>query len=154
MSAEATLVTALLTNGDLTDVLTGGIYSYKALGEKGLVPHNPACSAASTLTTGLYLMNPCLVVNVRNDRPDYQRSDTDTQETSWTGDAGLWFYQERGHDDITDAAELVYAQLQSRVFAGLGLCQLVSVLDNQTAPEFDNVTLRRDNYRFKRIKRT
>lgn len=154
MSVESTLVTYLTTLDDLTDILTGGIYSAQALGSKGLTAGNAACEDAFETVNGMSILLPCLVVRVRQDAPDYERYDGYTQETSWQGTAELWFYQDRGHDTLNSASEEAYAALHAKSLAGIGYVRRAQTgIEGTFAPEFQNVSLRRDDYLFKRVKR-
>jgi hypothetical protein len=151
--AESEFKTLITAEDNITDILTGGVYTFKELGRKALAANNPVCAAAYEVVNGMTFMKPCMVIRVRFDTPSYARHDADTQETSSDGVVEFWLYQHDGYDDIDAAAALLRPLLSSRVNSGIGLTRYAQSLQNLVAPEYDNASMRRDDYQFKRVLR-
>lgn len=149
---EHEIVEFLNADPILLAVLTGGVHSFEHLGKPGLTHKN--IPAAFTLTNGMYLIKPSLVVRATDDVDTYFRHDPDTQETSTDTVIRLWFYQYDGYDVINSASNRCRTLLHSRVLANIGYLRRTQSERGGVAPEFDNVSLRIDEYLAKRVIRT
>ena len=154
MTPDETFQQIFEADAPLMALLTGGVYTFAELGLQGLVASNPVCADAFSTQNGMSIIQPCMVIRTRTDVPTYTRHDADQQETSHDGSISFWLYQYDDFGSIDAAADLVYGLIHTRVFSGLGLVLRVNALLNQIAPEFENTSLRREDYQFRRIKRT
>lgn len=151
---ESNLVTLYKAQVPLATILTGGIFSSKALGAKGLVPGNPLCATAFETVNGFVTIKPCLVVREVTGTPTAARFDKPTGAHSENVIYSHWFYQYDFYDLIDVAAELVEALVKHSAFPNIGYLMPVLRRSGLIAPEFQDVALRIDDYRVKRVKRT
>lgn len=140
-------------NTAIMTLLTGGIYTFAELGPSGLVKSNPVCASAFTTSNGISVIKPCGVIRVRVETPNAFRSDSNTREAAFDGVVEFWLYQDKNYDVINSVSVKISRLLRLRAFSGIGLVQSAGSLSNLVAPEFQNVSLRRDDYRFKYVDR-
>lgn len=153
MNNEDRFKAILEADATILGYLTGGVYTFTELGRDGLVHTNNVCAGAFQLQYGIPTIRPCVVIRIRTDTPTYVRHDGDTQQTSYDGVVEFWFYQFDDYDQIDLAADRLYTLLSSRVFAGLGYVRPLPAQPRLIAPEFENTSLRREDYQFRRVKR-
>ena len=151
---EDELVALYEAQAPIVAILTGGIYSSKALGNKGLVPGNPLAAAAFEEINGFQLLKPCLVVREVIDTPTSVRADQPTRARSVDTAVSNWFYQYEFSDQIDAASALIDDLVTHHVFPNIGYLMPVLKRHGLIAPEFQDVSLRIDDYRVKRVKRT
>lgn len=140
-------------NAPIMALLTGGVYTFAELGPAGLVPGNTVCADAFTLVNGINVINPCMVIRLRSDIPNFFRADSGSREIAYDGNVEFWCYQDKGYDTISSIAEKLLFLIGLKTFDGLGMVQPLGDLTNLVAPEFRNVSLIRSDYRIKRVKR-
>jgi hypothetical protein len=146
---EEEIVNLLSSDAPLITLLTGGIHGFEDMGKPGLTHKN--VPSAFTLINEMYQIKPSLVVRVADDVETYARHDSDTQETSADTIVRLWYYQYSDYDTIHAAAKECRRLLHSRVNANIGYTRRLNVERGLVAPEFDNVSLRIDEYLVKRV---
>lgn len=134
-------------------LLTGGVYIFSELGKAGLAPSNSVCAAAFEVVNDMTQIKPCVVIRVRLNNPTFDRSDSDSQEIAYDGIVEFWLYQDSGYTTIDSVSGKLRSLLSARSFDGIGLVQPFSSLPNLVAPEFRDISLRRDDYRFRYVDR-
>lgn len=153
MSIESLVKDIVVGHTPIMNLLTGGAYTFEELGMLGLSPNNPACVSAFEKVNGLTRIRPCVIIKVRSETADFERHDVNRQITSYTGYIEFWLYQYSLYTVINAASDELDKLFTSRTYAGVGLVRPTINFPNLVSTEFDNVSLRRNEYSFKRIKK-
>ena len=153
MSIEDALRTLLLADAPLMTLATGGVYSYDDLGQRGFVPKNPVCATAFVTVNTLITVRPSIIIRDRSETTNNQRFDTISRETSTQGVVEFWMYVSGRHATLETLSVAVWKVLHGKIFPTVGQLFNQQQLKGIYAPEFDNVSLRREDYSYKRLKR-
>lgn len=124
MAREDDFKALLIADGTLTALLTGGIYTYGAVGLDGITID----SASGAFDSGGDL-KPSAMVKQRDLIPDGDVDDKQYQDTSATQIIEIYFYQERGYNIVDQATARSFVLLQGHIFSDSFEAEWVGTVD-------------------------
>lgn len=152
MARDVEVATYLRTDSTLTGILLGGIYAESEIGGIGGFVRgsdNPDDSDYSPTAAAFDedgFLRPSLMVGDRAQVPFGDVLDLAEQKASASQVTELYFYEDRGHEEIDIAKERAYALMQGHRFSGAYPARWA--LDTppvpDTGPLAGNTTIRQD----------
>lgn len=147
MSAQAVIKTALEDDTDLGDIATGGIWDWDETGRMGLSPE----TTPDAYQNGI--IQPCILVKGRGERPDGQIADASVQQLSTREIVEIWFYQDTGYDQIALMKASVYGLLHEGQLNGTVVVRWAgSPFSHERDDAMGNISVERDDYQVVALK--